>query len=174
MKTAAALQNILDLPRDLQGAAFEAVATGKPIHNLRAYATAVLARENTPCGSVSLDGETEDVVRLHERVAATEVDEIERWRTVTLDDATELMLSMLADSAGALAGFCAVTGKRSVTKRRAQQIVKQLIEKAGQGDLFSQKHGDDNDEAEVSTTSTPQEPKPSPDAVELEEEVAHE
>ena len=168
------LKAILALPSHLQGAAYEAAATGKPICHLQAYARAVLAREDAPIALVSLDSETEEVSRIHERIAAPEVDEIEHWRTVSLDDATESMLSMLADGAGALAGFCGVIGKRSVTKRRAQQIVKQLIEKAAQGDLFNPKRGeDDNDEAEVSTTNTPHKPKPSPDAVELEEEVEH-
>lgn len=135
------LARVLALPHELRGIAAEAILGGARITNLRAYCAAIAAREDRPSGFDSFDGNAEeDGIALSERIAAPEVDEIERWRRAELREEVEAFLDTLR-----VAGTAGIAARLGVTQRRAQQMIAAMAGGVGAGaaqrDLFATSAG---------------------------------
>lgn len=112
-----------------QQAALE-ILSGKPLDVAIRHARAEIARQMKPSGWSSFDEDVKDGVPLCDRVAAPEKEEFESWRATVFDTATESLLATLAGGTAALGRV------RGVTQRRAQQIIKENLERRSRGDLF--------------------------------------
>ena len=139
------LEEVLTLPEDLQGIAFEALTAARRIKNLRAYCKRVQIFEDRSCGAVSLDAcppnkEGNDHSNFGELLSEQRVEVIPASRTTALSDVGEEILRTL-DSAANLGRA------RGKTPRRGQQIVAAQIRREveahnfnrgemGQGALF--------------------------------------
>lgn len=117
---------------DVRQTAIELVLLGHPAEKAIHHARAQAARDLRPAGYARLD-----FAKLHERIAAPEQEKMERWRAGVLDDGVEALLTILADGAASLADRVGRGGKK-VSKRRAQQIVAELVARVEAGeDLIS-------------------------------------
>lgn len=139
---AATLKEILDLPPELRGAAFEEAVKGRrksKIRNLSKLARHVMNRDNRPTAYISLDEERDedDGYSLHERLAATDPQDLvdflrARTRTAMFDEQTEAVLDIARQGAAALGRSLNLTG------RRGQQIMKKQIGRVDEARKFKE------------------------------------
>lgn len=120
----------MKLTDDVHQQACLEILLGKPLETAVRHARAEIHRQQKPCAWVSFDGEKEGDIKLLERLPASPPVEFEKWRTASLDSATELMLETLAK------GTAAMSHGLNLTQRRVQQIIKLQVEKIQKGDLF--------------------------------------
>jgi hypothetical protein len=119
------LDQILELSRDYQPVAFEALSAGRKIRDLKNYCRRVLSFEDRLCGCVSLDEGGQGKGALAETLAAPEIEKMERWRIVEPPEEVECVLARLS------CGSAAQLGRSlGLTARRGQQIVAQLMRQA--------------------------------------------
>jgi hypothetical protein len=112
---------------DVESEAFANVLAGQPLVKALQNAKCNTWRDALrPSGWLSFDDQDDPL--LIERITSPEPEPLGRWRTATLDAATEALLTTLAS------GTAALGRARGVTQRRAQQLVEGHIRRAERGD----------------------------------------
>lgn len=103
-----------------------------PLRYAGALARRDVSRVYMPCGFISFDDEKEGMP-LAETIAAVEQEQPTAWRLARYDAAFESLLDILREENATEI----LAEKLGVTQRRAQQIVKKMVDAATTGDQLS-------------------------------------